>query len=67
MIRAVDMRYGYRPRNYSAKELAKVGVNIADADEGLLRCNDCDHVWRVTLRHGGCRSFSWICPNGCNL
>lgn len=56
-----------RPRRYSERELAKVGVQVVDFKHACLKCETCGQVWSPMIRRGGKlpRGY-WQCPNGCN-
>jgi serine/threonine protein kinase len=56
-----------RPRHFAKRELAKVGVQIADPHRIILRCSRCGQGWSPNLKSGGKlpRNY-WKCPNHCN-
>lgn len=56
-----------RPRRFSERELAKVGVEIVDLDQTILHCKKCGQGWSPNIQPGGKlpRGY-WKCPNGCN-
>lgn len=56
-----------RPRHYSERQLAKVGVEVVDFNRVLLKCQSCGQVWSPMIQRGGKfpRGY-WQCPNGCN-
>lgn len=56
-----------RPKRFSVRELAKVGVEIRDPSRVVLGCTRCGHGWSPMLMTGGRlpRGY-WKCPEGCN-
>ena len=58
------------PRDYTERELAKFGVEIANEyPHYSLRCKVCSEVWWPSIRpQSGGKLYrgSWKCPRGCN-
>jgi serine/threonine protein kinase len=56
-----------RPRRFSKRELARVGVQITDPQGIVMHCSRCGQGWSPNLRSGGKlpRGY-WKCPNRCN-
>jgi hypothetical protein len=56
-----------RPERPTARQLAKVGVEIMDRNRIWLRCSNCSTVWSPTIHRSGKMSRGyWKCPRGCN-
>lgn len=55
-----------RPLDCSARELAKFGVTVLDAQRLWLSCDRCGRSW-IPRNAGGPRlpNGYWRCPNGC--
>ena len=57
-----------RPYRFTERQLAKVGVEMADPSGVLLQCMKCGRRWSPNLPRGGRRRDGyWKCPDGCNV
>jgi hypothetical protein len=56
-----------RDLGYSSAELKKLGVEIVDAENLILRCTKCEVVWSFKrVADGNLPEGYWRCPKGCN-
>jgi len=54
-------------RHLPEKDLAKMGVRLANRVELVLECNECGETWAPQLDAVGKLPFDyWVCPAKCN-
>ena len=56
------------PRHMSAVQLARLGVEVLNKYDLLLKCVTCGQTWSPQVdRKGRLAAGYWQCPNKCNL
>lgn len=54
-------------RHMSDVQLSRLGIDILDKHDLLLRCRSCNETWRPKPGKGLLPAGYWICPNKCNI